>query len=71
MPFVGSWLTMAARRQLPTDNEQRLLETRDSLVLGTLVLFQSKGSILPSSLPPSGEDLVRLLVLISMGRHGH
>lgn len=61
----------AARRQVPTDNEQRLQETRNSLVLGMLVLFQFKGSILPSSMAPSGEDLVRLLVLISMGRHGH
>lgn len=39
--------------------------------LGTMVLLQFKGSILPSSMAPSGEDLVRLPDLISMGRHGH
>lgn len=61
---------MAARRQLPADNEQRLQQT-GAARFGKAGVVPAQRSILPSSMAPSGEGLGRPLVLISMGRHGH
>lgn len=71
MPFAGNWL----RKWEPGHSYQQIMNRGAGDLrqfgLGTMVLLQFKGSILPSSMAPSGEDLVRLPDLISMGRHGH